>query len=135
MEFDDAKVQESLMEGRIKIDVVLPLARDLIGENGTTLAMFQHMVRKIVSKRIALLPQVDVDINGYKKMREAVLTEFANEVAEQVRVENKSVELKPMPSFDRRIIHMALAKNSCVSSQSTGEGDRRYIIVRPSSSL
>lgn len=132
MEFDGAKVQESLTEGRIKIDIVLPLARDLIGENGTILAMFQYMVRKIATKRIALLPQVDVDVNGYKKMRESVLSEFANEIAERVRAEKKPVELKPMPSFDRRIIHVALAKNSYVNSESIGEGDQRYIVVRPS---
>lgn len=132
MEFENAEVRESLEDGRLKVDVTLPSARDLVGEQGGMLMMFQHMVRRISTKRVPLIPQVDVDINGYKKMREQILTDFAKDIAEQVSLEKRPIELKPMPSFDRRVIHVALANFSGISTQSNGEGEQRYIVVRPS---
>jgi len=154
MGFEDAHIEERVQEGRIKIDIKISDARSLIGERGATLAMFQHVVRRVVTKKnsetkapsppssddflsdVNLPPrageqQVDIDVNGYKTMRENVLKDFAQDIAQKVRAQKKSVELEPMPSFDRRIIHLALSSFPDLATESMGEGNGRYIVVRP----
>jgi len=129
--FTDAEVQETDVQGRVKISVRVGSARELIGAGGETLAMFQHLVRRIIARHVSPVLLVDIDINNYKQIREGMLRDFARDVGERVQLERGAVELKPMPSFDRRVIHTALAEFPDVTTESRGEGDRRYIVVRP----
>jgi spoIIIJ-associated protein len=121
MGYEKAEVEEREVDGRVKIDVRLVEARELIGEKGATLSLFQHLARRII----------DIDINGYKKIRENILKDFALDIGERVRFQKKSVELDPMPSFDRRVIHLTLAGYPDLATESTGEGLHRFIIVKP----
>ncbi len=131
MGYDDANIKAEDNMGRIKVDIKLREGRELIGEKGLTLAMFEHISRRIVSRRMTPAPKVDIDINNYKHMREEVLRDFALDVGGRVRAENRAVELEPMPSFDRRIIHLALAGFTDVTTESVGERGARYIVVKP----
>ncbi len=131
MGFLDVEAHESEFQGRVRVSATIANARELIGEGGETLALFQHIVRRIVARRILPPPLLDIDINGYKRIREDILRDFAVSIGERVRAEKKSVELKPMPSYDRRVIHLALASSSDLTTESVGEGDERYIVVRP----
>lgn len=131
MGFSDAEVQEEEIQGRVKVSISLTQGRDLIGEGGETLGVLQHLIRRIAVRQIFPPPMIDVDVNGYKKMREDVLKEFAVGVGNRVRTGKKSVELKPMPPFDRRVVHLALAEFSDLTTESLGEGEGRYIVVRP----
>jgi len=125
----DIKAEENM--GRVRVDIKLPEARELIGEKGATLAMFQHISRRIIAKQVSLPPIIDIDVNNYKQIREGVLRGFAQEIGERVRTGKRPVELDPMPSFDRRIIHLALAGLADITTESMGEGQDRYIVVRP----
>lgn len=131
MGFQGAEVTESELEGRVRISITVANAREIIGEGGETLALFQHIVRRIAARHILPFPLLDVDINGYKRIREDIVRDFAVSVGKRVRAEKKAVELKPMPSYDRRVIHLALASSPDITTESIGEGDGRYIVVRP----
>ncbi len=131
MGFLDAEIKEQEAGGRVKVDIRVSEARDLIGERGEILSMFQHIVRRIVAKHIYPPPFIDIDINGYKRMRQDVLADFAKDIGSRVRHEKKAVELDPMPAFDRRVIHLTLASFSDLTTESVGEGDARYVVVRP----
>ena len=131
MGFDGAEICEEELGGRVRVDIKVKDARELIGEKGGNLAMFQHVVRRLTAKHIFPPPPLDIDINNYKKMREDVLRDFARDVGNRVRIEKKAIELDPMPAFDRRIIHLALAGFSDITTESTGEGENRYIVIHP----
>ena len=131
MGFLDAEIGEQEAGGRVKVDIKVSEARDLIGERGETLSMFQHIARRIAAKHIFPPPLIDIDVNGYKRMREDVLADFARDIGAKVRFEKKAAELDPMPAFDRRVIHLALANFSDLTTESAGVGDARYVVVRP----
>jgi len=133
MGFQDAEVRESDVEGRIKVSVRVGSARELIGAGGETLTMFQHLVRRIVARHVFPAPFIDIDVNNYKQIREGMLQDFARDIGERVQLEKIVMELKPMPSFDRRVIHTAIAQFPDLTTESRGEGDHRYIVVRPHS--
>ena len=131
MGYTDANIKAEDNMGRIKVDIKLREAKELIGEKGATLAIFEHISRKIVSRRVMPAPKIDIDINNYRQMREGVLRDFALDIGERVRAGKRALELDPMSSFDRRIVHLALQNFTDVTTESVGEGDSRYIVVKP----
>ena len=104
----------------------------LIGRRGQTLACLQYIVKIIAANRIqGSLPSVVIDVNGYKQKRQQVLKELAERVAEQVESSGKSFTLEPMPAYERRIIHMALADYPGIRTESVGFGEDRKVSIIP----
>jgi spoIIIJ-associated protein len=103
----------------------------LIGRRGQTLACLQYIIRLIVSHRMKPSTLVVIDVNGYKQHRYQSLNNLANRIAEEVEANNKSFELEPMPAYERRIIHIALANNDKVTTESIGFGDNRKVVIMP----
>lgn len=117
----------------------LPLAFDiqgddlgiLIGRRGQTLSALQYIVRLIVGHHTQVWAPLIVDVEGYKKRRYQTLQTLALNIAEQVLASGTSFNLEPMPAYERRIIHLALADNPDIHTYSIGEGEARRIVVEP----
>ncbi|MBU2545320.1 hypothetical protein KKC65_02610 [Patescibacteria group bacterium] len=103
----------------------------LIGQNGQTLADVQHLLKAMLSRRISEQFYIDLDINNYKKKKIAYIKENAREWANEVSLNREDKMLSPMPSYERRVIHMELANRSDVRTESAGQGIDRFIIIRP----
>lgn len=103
----------------------------LIGRRGQALAALQYIVRLIIAGNTGEYMPVLVDVEGYRKRRDASLKELALRIAEQVRAKRVPFKLEPMPAYERRIVHLALADHSEVVSESTGEGDFRRVVISP----
>ena len=115
----------------------LPVALDiegddlgvLIGRRGQALASLQYIVRLIVAEKLKTWTPINIDVDGYKKRRYEALHNLALRVADQVKTSRRSIYLEPMPSDERRIVHMALAGHPDVTTQSTDEGEKRKVVI------
>jgi len=103
----------------------------LIGRRGQTLDALQYLVRLIVSKKSSSKTHIIVDVENYKQRRYEDLKTLALNVASQVKSNKSSFRLEPMPAFERRIIHLTLANNPDVVTESIGEGESRKVVVSP----
>jgi spoIIIJ-associated protein len=103
----------------------------LIGRRGQTLAALQYIERLIVAQKVGSSVPLVLDVNGYKKRRYESLRTLAQHVAEQVAVSQRPCALEPMPAYERRIVHLALASHPEVMTQSVGFGDARKVTVVP----
>jgi spoIIIJ-associated protein len=103
----------------------------LIGRRGQSLACLQYIVRLIVSNKLKSSTLIVIDVNGYKQQRYKSLNNLANRVAEEVEANEKSFELEPMPAYERRIIHMALADHMGVTTESIGIDEARKVVIIP----
>lgn len=103
----------------------------LIGRQGETLRDLQYITRLIVSRKAQRWVDVFVDVGGYKRRRERVLTELAERMAERAIAEKRAIPLEPMPAHERRIVHLALLNHQLVTTESTGEGQRRKVVIFP----
>ncbi|MCJ7654110.1 MAG: protein jag [Dehalococcoidia bacterium] len=101
----------------------------LIGRRGQTLASLQYVVRLIVAEKLKMWVPINVDVAGYKKRRYESLQSLALRLAEQVQRNRRLIMLEPMPADERRIIHLALADNPDVTTQSMGEGEMRKVAI------
>jgi spoIIIJ-associated protein len=72
-----------------------------------------------------------LDCEGYRGGRDHELAELAVSIAEKVRKTRQAVEMDPLNSYERRIIHLTLADEPGVSSHSEGDGFLKRIIVSP----
>ncbi|MBM2831285.1 MAG: spoIIIJ-associated RNA-binding protein [Dehalococcoidia bacterium] len=115
--------------GKLLVDIKGDDLGLLIGRRGQTLASLQYIARLIVSKRLGARQSLTVDIEGYKERRYRSLQALALRMAEQVKATGRTVALEPMPADERRVIHLALADDVRVTSESSGEGEDRYIAI------
>ena len=102
----------------------------LIGRRGETLKALQFLVKVIVGRRLGEKANVMVDVEGYQERRYNSLTNLARRVAERVAGTGRSITLEPMPPDERRVVHLALVDHPHVSSESTGFGQSRQVVVR-----
>jgi len=103
----------------------------LIGRRGQTLACLQYLVRLIVGHQTKEWLPIIIDVEGYKQRRCNALQDLALRMAEQVKQKGEPFTMEPMPAFDRRIIHLALAEHPDVVTESSGEGEERRVVIRP----
>lgn len=103
----------------------------LIGRRGQTLSCFQYIVRLIMAHKLEMLVPVTIDIEGYKKRRYESLQALALRIADQVRSRRVPFTLEPMPPDERRVIHLALANDPNITTNSIGEGEERKVVIAP----
>ena len=103
----------------------------LIGRRGQTIDALQYFVRLITSRQTKSRTPILVDVENYKQHRYEDLRTLALNVAAQVRAKKISCRLEPMSAFERRIIHLTLANDPDVTTESVGEGEARKVMVLP----
>ncbi len=121
-------------EPRAILDVTTTNERDsglLIGRRGETLNRLQFLVNLLVNRKLHRWPGLLVDVEHYRRRRDASLRDLARRMAERVVRTQQPIPLEPMPAYERRIVHLALRDNPQVTTQSTGEGDSRKVVIYP----
>jgi spoIIIJ-associated protein len=103
----------------------------LIGRRGYTLSCLQYMVRLIVGHQTKTWAPIVIDVEGYKQRRYRALQVFARDMAEQVKARGAPFALEPMPAYERRIVHLALADHPDVVTESIGQGEARRVVIQP----
>ena len=103
----------------------------LIGRRSETLSAFQYVASLIVGKETQQFIQLVVDVEGYRDRREKQLVQMANRMADQVTKTGRRQTLEPMPSSERRVIHIALREHPAVKTESTGEEPYRKVVILP----
>jgi predicted RNA-binding protein Jag len=131
-EIETKKDNSSKGREHLLVDIDLPFreARQFLEEEAAGLGALQHVLRQLISRKDFTKPLLVIDINRHKKEREKELTELANKAAQKVRRTKKPVMLKSMPAFERRFIHMKLAEQPDIVTESTGEEPERRVVIR-----
>lgn len=103
----------------------------LIGQNGDNLQALQHLSRLLVRKKTDDMIKFILDVNSYKKDQESSILDLANEMAKQAIEERKTIVMRPMSAYNRRLVHMFLSNNQDVITESVGEEGDRRVIIKP----
>lgn len=103
----------------------------LIGRRGETLSSIQFLLRLMVNQKLRSWHNIVVDVENYKARRSEQLTQLAERMASQVMETGRLLSLEPMPSNERRVIHLALRNHPDVFTESTGDAERRKVHIIP----
>lgn len=127
----DIEIIENAEEARIFNIKTEGDSKFLIGQHGDNLSALQHIFRLIMRKQFPDNREgFFLDVNGYREEKKQSLIELAKNAAKEVLHDKKTLVLREMTPYERRIIHMALADNKDVLTESTGEGVARKIIIK-----
>ena len=108
-----------------------------IGKRGDSIEEFQIIANGIYNngKSREESKRITVDSNNYAKKREEILTNLAKRTAGKVIREHKDFKFESMNSYERRIIHSALADHDKVITESYGNEPNRYVMVKLKSNI
>lgn len=118
-------------EGELILDITGDDLAVLIGRHGKTLDALQFLVSAITVRTIGFRYPVIVDVEGYKTRQREKLEALARSAAVKAVKQGRSVKLRPMTPYERRIVHIALRDDPRVETASEGEGSARHVVVLP----
>ena len=114
----------------IAVEFTGPDVSLLLARNGELLLAIEHMAAKILRFEHDEHDRIFFDADNFKILRQQELHMAAEVAIERVRTTGKPFSFAPMSSRERRILHMELA-SSGLTTASSGEGSRRYVVLYP----
>lgn len=103
--------------------------REALMERGAEgLVALDHILQRAFSHEVQPRRLV-LECEGFREARDGALGERAKELAREVLADGRSRETEPLNSYERRIVHVALAEIPGVRTFSVGEGADRRVTV------
>ena len=129
----DARVDVYDTDDFVAVDVTSGEAGLFIGQKGETIDAFQYLLNVAIYRDRPYVKRIVVDSEGYRQRRVEAVQGIAHRMARKAVREQRLVELPPMSTSERRIVHLFLRENAQVSTASQGSGVKspRYSLSYP----
>ena len=125
-------VAEHLDDGGLRVDIRGEDGSTLLHRKGEALDALQHIVNTAYrhegdSQRIV------VDCQGFRRGKDLELQQMAKFLIDRAKSTKTPQELGPLNSYARRVVHMEVARDPEVTSESQGDGQMKLVIIAPRS--
>ena len=105
----------------------------IIGREGQTLSSLQYLVNRLVSRKMQASVRIQVDTGDYRERQDDKLRQVASHLAEKASDLGRTQSTKPLSSYHRRVVHLALQDNEMVFTRSKGDGPMKRVLIVPKS--
>ena len=102
----------------------------LIGYHGDTLLAIQSFLSVAIKQKMGKWIRIVVDIGDYKSKQESRLVDLGKQAANRAKTTREPQYLYNLTPSQRRIIHLSLSNDPEIETESAGEGEERYLIVK-----
>jgi spoIIIJ-associated protein len=127
----EARVEVYDAGGFVAVDVAPDNTALFIGQKGETIDALQYLVNVSAFRDRPFFKRVVLDAEGYRQRRVEAIQGMAHRTARRAVRERRTVEMPPMNSSERRVVHLFLSDNPGVTTESQGSGDNRRVNVSP----
>ncbi|MCA1742804.1 MAG: Jag N-terminal domain-containing protein [Desulfovibrionales bacterium] len=103
----------------------------LIGRDGQTLSAIQYIANRIIAKNWPGAARVQVDTEDFLEKQNEKLQQNAQQLASKAKKVGKTMSTRPLSSYHRRIVHMALQNDKKVRTKSKGDGPMKRVLIMP----
>jgi len=103
----------------------------LIGKHGETLYSLQTIIGMVVQKKLGEWIRIVVDVGDWREKQDERLKSLAYQIVEKTIESGQPQPIYNLTAGQRRVVHLALAESKDVITQSEGEGEDRYLVVKP----
>jgi spoIIIJ-associated protein len=127
----DGDIEMGVRNGRAMVQIVADDSADiknLTGKNGEVVEALQRLTRLAVQEKTGERSHLVLDVDGYLKHKREGLHKQALDAVEEARETGEAVDLDPMNSFERKIVH-DVVRDEGLKSRSHGEEPHRYVTV------
>lgn len=118
-------------EGMVHVQLETDDPGILIGYHGETLASIQLILAMMVYRKTDEWTRILVNVGDYRERRRESLERMALSAAQKVKFSGEEHVLPSMTPAERRIVHLALADDPEVTTESEGEGRNRRVVIKP----
>ena len=101
----------------------------LVRKGGEGLQALQHIVATAFRRQLGDDNRIVIDCNGFRKDKDAELRQMAHFIAEKARSSGMPQEMGPLNPYERRIVHLAIAEDPTVTSESIGDAFMKTVII------
>ena len=101
----------------------------LVRRGGEGLQALQHLVATAFRKQLGDDNRIVVDCNGFRRDKDAELKQMARFIAEKARSSGVPQEMGPLNPYERRIVHLTIAEDPRVTSESIGDAFMKTVII------
>ena len=101
----------------------------LVRRGGEGLQALQHIVATAFRKQLGDDNRIIIDCNGFRRDKDAELRQMAHFIAEKARASGMPQEMGPLNPYERRIVHLAIAEDPTVTSESIGDAFMKTVII------
>lgn len=127
-----AKASEDKKNEAVRIDIETEEETGLlIGRHGETIEAIQSVLGMMLKKKTGDWVRVIVDVGGWREKQEERLRDLATQTAERAKETGEDQPLYNLSPAQRRVIHLTLADDPDIETESAGEGEERYLIIGP----
>ncbi|WP_028587969.1 RNA-binding cell elongation regulator Jag/EloR [Desulfocurvus vexinensis] len=103
----------------------------IIGREGQTIAALQYIVNRIVARRLPTSARVHLDAGDYRQRQDDNLQRMALYLADKAKNQNRTQSTKPLSSYHRRLVHLALQDDESIVTSSKGDGPLKRVLIHP----
>lgn len=103
----------------------------IIGKRGQTLNALQQLAQLIANQYSAQFKVIRLNVGDYRERREESLAQLANRMADKAVKTGRKVQLEPMPSYERKVLHHTLSDRIDIETYSEGTDPHRYLVIEP----
>ena len=125
----EARIEVYDAGGFIAADVAPDNTALFIGQKGETIDALQYLVNVSAFRDRPFFKRIVLDAEGYRQRRVEAIQGMAHRTARRAVRERRTVEMPPMNSSERRVVHLFLSENPGVTTESEGSGDNRRVKV------
>lgn len=127
----DGDIDIDVRQGRAYLEVTANEDSNLrLISDPETVEALQELTRLAVQVKTTSFSRLILDVGGSRQARIDELTRIVNKVIGKVRETGEAVPMKPMSSYERKIVHDVVSEAG-LFSESEGEGKNRHIVVKP----
>ena len=132
LELADLEVSAEMVlaDGRLEVEIEGVDQELLIEDEGQVLLALQHLLPRVVYGQLGRSVPCRLDSGGYQRRKEERLKGLARRVADEVASRGGTRTLRPMNPADRRIVHLTLADDPDVETESQGNGYFKRVNIR-----
>lgn len=127
----EGDIEMGVRNGRPMVQIIADDDTDiehLIGRNGEVVDALQQLTRLAVQQKTGERSRLIVDVDGFLKRKRQRLHDIALDAVDEVKETGEPVDLKPMNSFERKVVHDVVREEG-FKSRSHGEEPRRYVTI------
>ena len=126
----EAAIAVTLASDRVRVSITdVETPGLLIGRDGQTLASLQYLATRMVSARMKAMLRIQIDAGDYRERQDERLRELAFSLAEKVKSGGRPQVTRPLSSYHRRVIHLALQEDPLIQTHSKGEGEMKRVMI------
>jgi spoIIIJ-associated protein len=126
----DGDIEIDVRQGRAYLEVSASGESNLkLISDPETVEALQELTRLAVQVKTNSFSRLILDVGGSRQTRVNDLTRIVNKLVAKVKDTGEAIPMKPMSSYERKIVH-DLVSEAGLTSESEGEGKERHIVIK-----